>query len=731
MSARSLSCRTAPRTAWVAFALCVLAVPVHAQWTQAAGPRGAQFHSLVAVEGGVVGSLGNGGVFHFDGADWAPVHPTAGALHPVGSDVYAEVQGGLIRSRDGGLTYEPGPVLPEHARFLGADRGHLVATRDSVVFMTTDDGTSWTAFSAAGWATVDFGTQQMSFRSPLHDVVGAVRTDSGTMIAAASVYVFGDLYRLAPGDTVWTPVLFNATRTDAARSVHGLVWFGERFFALTSAGVFASSDDGVTWDSLSVDLSDLDTGAETELLAGRDALFLRVGNAFYRLDGTRFQRLPDAPAHPYVLAASASDGLYASGPGAVYRLDPSGWMELPAPVATTPFVRYANGPTAVIEVEGQVLHTDDAGATFSPFAASGPAGLRALTFVNEHLVFGHSDAGPVRSSDGGLTWSPTGRPPAPEWLGRLAPGTPVAHGNAVYAAFGASWCIEHCAGTGTDEWGGIYRTTDGGGTWEAVMTGLPMGPQYPATIRALFSDGVHLFAETATGCVRGEGGPWTRVACPPDGYHKYAADGSRWFALSSLTLSTSTDAGASWTAGTAGLPLGAEVQSYTSHLIPTPAGLLLVVDVEGAATAFRFSGEQWVPVEGGFPTDIRWVSFAMGGGMLYGGSNGRGLWRTPLAALTATENDPDQATRSLALTVPTPNPVRSTATLVLTGSVPTAVRVEAFDVLGRSAAVLYDGALGSAPLSLTLDAAALPAGMYLLRATAQGASITRTVTVIH
>jgi hypothetical protein len=57
------------------------------------------------------------------------------------------------------------------------------------------------------------------------------------------------------------------------------------------------------------------------------------------------------------------------------------------------------------------------------------------------------------------------------------------------------------------------------------------------------------------------------------------------------------------------------------------------------------------------------------------------------------------------------------------------VRVAVFDVLGRRVAVLHDGPLGAGAHQLRLDAAALPAGVYVVRAVAGGERITRRLVV--
>ena len=81
-----------------------------------------------------------------------------------------------------------------------------------------------------------------------------------------------------------------------------------------------------------------------------------------------------------------------------------------------------------------------------------------------------------------------------------------------------------------------------------------------------------------------------------------------------------------------------------------------------------------------------------------------------------------------ALSPAAPNPFRSATRFTLRVGVPQPVRVEVFDVLGRRVAVLHDGwVTADAPLALSFDAAALPPGLYLYRATGERFQATRRV----
>ncbi len=81
------------------------------------------------------------------------------------------------------------------------------------------------------------------------------------------------------------------------------------------------------------------------------------------------------------------------------------------------------------------------------------------------------------------------------------------------------------------------------------------------------------------------------------------------------------------------------------------------------------------------------------------------------------------------LTAPGPNPFTTSTSFALT--VPTAgpVHVEVYDLLGRRVATLHDGPLSAAEHHFTFTARTLPAGLYVVRASGQGFSKTRRVTL--
>ncbi|MEL6772931.1 MAG: T9SS type A sorting domain-containing protein, partial [Bacteroidota bacterium] len=68
-------------------------------------------------------------------------------------------------------------------------------------------------------------------------------------------------------------------------------------------------------------------------------------------------------------------------------------------------------------------------------------------------------------------------------------------------------------------------------------------------------------------------------------------------------------------------------------------------------------------------------------------------------------------------------------TVPLTLVQPAEARVVVYDVLGREVAVLAGGAQAAGTHTLVIETAAWPAGAYLIRATVDGVTETRPVTV--
>jgi hypothetical protein len=94
------------------------------------------------------------------------------------------------------------------------------------------------------------------------------------------------------------------------------------------------------------------------------------------------------------------------------------------------------------------------------------------------------------------------------------------------------------------------------------------------------------------------------------------------------------------------------------------------------------------------------------------------------ARLMGTKNTPT----GLALAV-SPNPTAGTATVRLESPVTERLTVAVYDVLGREVARLHDGAVEAGAVQFAFDGAALPAGLYVIRAASEAGVVTERLTV--
>ncbi|HYE95652.1 MAG TPA: SBBP repeat-containing protein [Rubricoccaceae bacterium] len=98
------------------------------------------------------------------------------------------------------------------------------------------------------------------------------------------------------------------------------------------------------------------------------------------------------------------------------------------------------------------------------------------------------------------------------------------------------------------------------------------------------------------------------------------------------------------------------------------------------------------------------------------------------ASATGTEGPSPELAASLALA---PNPSHDAVAVAVVVPAPQAVTVEVYDALGRRVATLHEGALSAGRHAFTLDGTRLPPGAYVVRATMEGRTLTRTLTQVR
>ncbi len=404
-----------------------------------------------------------------------------------GGQVWVTTSGGTSwTNRSAGLPNNPmRAVVYDGTRLLIAG-GQLFGSQNVGLYESTNLGANWTALHRGNWP-----------RLAVFDVA-VDPADSQTILVATDGT---GVHRTTDGGTTWQ-IGIGGTAAFAGRSLRFRPGSSnELFLGTTSLAVFRSTDGGDTFASSSRGISSIDLFSihanpldPTELAVAFQGS--NNGGVFSSTDGGVTWLLESAPPTRYSAVRFAPDGtLYAisSGPSSVapeglYRRESNGtWTPLgpdqgslfESDLSTMRFS--SNDPSLILlggadfgvaGFEGTIWRTTDAGQTWTKvhkLGASQP--VTDIEIVEDGLdqvmLAAHDDsannhASALRSTDGGLTWLPSGSGLPTDYLRNphlcAAPNDPQAF-------YLSAWFPL--------DFGGLFRTTDGGVTW--LTTGWTNG----------------------------------------------------------------------------------------------------------------------------------------------------------------------------------------------------------------------------------------------------------------
>jgi uncharacterized protein (TIGR03437 family) len=391
----------------------------------------------------------------------------------------------------------------------------------------------------------------------------------------------------------WAPSIIIGGDVDF---IHMLLILNDAIIAGTNgAGIYRSTDNGVTWSEANTGLPVGEARDVRSLLASGGAIFAGTNGAgIYRsLDnGVTWSQINSGSLNRWSVSSLVKSGetIFAG---------------------TGSFVRDGN-----LILGSGIFRSSDNGATWGAANIGLPDVSRTVTSltVSGETVFAALTTGVYQSTDNGATWS------------RSDTGLPVERVLALAVSGGAI-----IAGTGG---AGIYRSTDNGATWGEANTGLPAGTA--RSLRCLSASGGVVFAGTnGAGIYRStdNGATWGEANSGlPTGNARFvrslAASGGTVFAgTNEAGIYRSTDSGATWSETNIGLPLGmaGRVLAFTAN-----GGIVLAGT--GGAGIYRSTdnGATWNEANSGLPTgNARFVrSLLVNGGAVFAGTDGAGIYRS-------------------------------------------------------------------------------------------------------
>ena len=272
----------------------------------------------------------------------------------------------------------------------------------------------------------------------------------------------------------------------AARSL--VAKWNDTFYVVPSDQLFASTDGGVTWDLLYSWQEEKKYWNLVELVLTDQAFYLAFENGIFRSEdgGKTWEAINDGLTGEIESIAAirntvhlGSSPVFAGTEDGLYRLEGGGWqrLELPVPakviraVAATEKRLYVSVELHWDQVDLRkadreeqrtwwMFRSSDFGNSWeditptNAWPVKGRAPWIQLVAVGETLLASEMYGGMVRSTDGGGTWL------APQPPGTSFPLSPI------YAAATVTENTIYVAGNT-----GLYRTTNGGESWDLVNIG--------------------------------------------------------------------------------------------------------------------------------------------------------------------------------------------------------------------------------------------------------------------
>lgn len=372
----------------------------------------------------------------------------------------------------------------------------------------------------------------------------------------------------------------------------------------------------------------------------------------------------------------------------------------------------AAGPSGqIVAVGGGVMYRSlDDGATWAPMATTAPPGFSVhLAYDSQGALYLSDFAlGVFRSDDDGAHWS-TGL---------------VEEGCNGLAVSGADVVFAGLTYTGN---GKVHRSANGGALWSEIA--LPEASGSFATECFAFGDSGEVYAGTIDGFYRSadHGLTWQRSNTGLSGINVRtlitAPDQTLYMQTNFPSLIDgvyrSRDRGRTWERRGGTGP-------YFEAMLALPNGDLLGVK-DAVVQRSTDAGASWQNDHAGIPASERPQSLLMSPtGRLFVG--GRYVYRTTSSLLDA---EPPARATALALRAPSPNPSRESVVIRFVLPAAGDAAVELFDLGGRRVAWERAPHGPAGERAVRFDTRMLPAGTYVCRLSAGGASTARRLVVLH
>ena len=319
----------------------------------------------------------------------------------------------------------------------------------------------------------------------VHDLIAS----GGNLLAATSSKSFicpgaNNVFKSTDNGGTWSPTSGLSAQIVNSFAIKGSFVYAV-FANLSASGVFRSSDNGDTWQSVA---SPIDKG--DKIFVSDNAILVASDNFIWRSlsDGASWTLVEQFALTGISSFARAGTKLFATGTTVIWTSLDNGGSWTFSPFSDGAFSLSSNGSTIYLGSGSKVFKSTDTGGTWIDVSTGlGHGGIRALLFDGSNLFAGTpgDSAGIYRSTNGGTSWDPA------------AAGLPIGSNLRSMIFFGGYVF----AGTEAD---GIYRSSDHGDTW--AKTDINNTLLAHGLVLTFCAKGDALFAGAANGIYRSTDG---------------------------------------------------------------------------------------------------------------------------------------------------------------------------------------------------------------------------------
>jgi photosystem II stability/assembly factor-like uncharacterized protein len=305
------------------------------------------------------------------------------------------------------------------------------------IYKSTDNGLTWIAANS--------GIERASVK----DIIAS----GGNLLAALSSTCssFNNVFKSTNNGTTWSPTSGLAGKIVRSFAIKDSSIYAASALFPGSSGVSRSTDNGNTWQQVS---SPIQNGGEA--IISDNAIIVAEDNFIWRStdDGASWDVVEQFALSGISSFARAGTKLFASATTGIMTSTDNGGSWTFSAFSNGAYSFSSNGNIIYLGSSSKVFKSTDLGATWIDVSTGlGKGGIQSLLFDGTTLFAGTpaDPAGIYKSTNGGTSWDPA------------AAGLPIGKTIRSLISFGAYLF----AGTEGD---GIYRSSDRGDTWAKVDT---------------------------------------------------------------------------------------------------------------------------------------------------------------------------------------------------------------------------------------------------------------------